>query len=261
MNAEIYKLIHSHASVRSYQNKKIPEDVLTRILEAALRASSSGNMQSYSIIVTKDKILKKELLEPHFNQSMVTEAPVFLTFCADFNRMRKWLEISEAPENFDNFMSFLIGAIDAVLASQNAALAAEAEGLGICFLGTTLASCDRIARILKCPPNVVPVVGFCLGYAAEKAALRDRLPIDGIVHQDIYKNYNTSEILNIYKEREEKGFQRYMQVPKLREMALATDSKNLAQIYTKAKYTRKSHLEYSKTILDFIEAQNFLKSY
>lgn len=261
MNTEIYKLIHAHASVRSYQKKEIPEDVLTRILEAALRASSSGNMQSYSIIVTRDATLKKELLEPHFNQTMVTEAPVFMTFCADFNRMRHWLELSEAPENFDNFMSFMIGAIDAVLASQNAALAAEAEGLGLCFLGTTLANCDRIARILKCPSNVVPVVGFSLGYAAEKPAPRDRLPLHGIIHHETYKDYVTSEILDIYKEREEKGFQRYMQVPELKELALAADAKNLAQIYTKAKYTRESHIEYSKTVLDFIEAQNFLNSF
>ena len=189
MNA-MYETINSHRSIRSYLEKEIPAEVVERILNAALRASSSGNMQSFSIIVTTDPELKKQLLEPHFNQSMVTAAPALLTFCADFHRMRQWLEISEAPANFDNFMSFMIASIDATLASQNAALAAESEGLGVCYLGTTLASCDRIAKILKCPENVVPVVGFTMGYPAEIPALRDRLPVNAITHRETYQTKN-----------------------------------------------------------------------
>ena len=260
MNHEVYKLIHSHSSVRSYLNKDIPENVLTRILEAALRASSSGNMQSYSIIITKDVSIKKKLLKPHFKQSMVTEAPVLLTFCADFNRMRKWLKISKAPENFDNFISFMIASIDAILAAQNAALAAESEGLGICFMGTTLANCDQIAAILNCPENVIPVVGFALGYSAEKKLTRNRLPLNGVVHRERYKDYVTSEILEIYQEKEDEGYNRYLLIPELRQKIEKVGAKNLAQIYTKAKYTKKSHLKYSKTVLDFIKSQNFLNS-
>jgi nitroreductase len=259
MNTEsFYDLIHSHTSIRSYEKKEIPEAVLGRILGAAIRASSSGNMQAYSIIVTQDPEIKRELLEPHFNQSMVTEAPVLLTFCADFHRMRQWLIASEAPENFDNFMSFMIAGIDATLASQNAALAAEAEGLGICYMGTTLANCDQIAKILKCPENVVPIVGFSMGYPAEKVAPRDRLPNSAIVHRERYENHPLSEIVNFYSEKEKKGFERYLQIPELKQMIEETDSKNLAQVYTKAKYTRESHLGYSKKVLDFIHKQNFM---
>ena len=127
---DLYDVIHSHRSIRKYRPDPISDDVLARILAAGSRASSSGNMQPYSIIVTTDKNIKEELLPHHFNQEMVTEAPVLLTFCSDFHRMRLWLEANNAPENFDNFMSFLIGMIDATLASQNIALAAEAEGLG-----------------------------------------------------------------------------------------------------------------------------------
>ncbi len=257
---DFYKLIHAHASVRTYENKPVPEAVLNRILEAALRASSSGNMQAYSVIVTTDDNLKQELLAPHFQQSMVTEAPVLLTFCADFHRMREWLKLSEAPENFDNFMSFMIAGIDAVLASQNAALAAEAEGLGICYMGTTLASCDQIAKILNCPANVVPIVGFSMGYPAEKPAPRDRLPLTGMVHREKYQRQSAEEILRIYRDREQKGYARYMQIPELKQMADDVGAKNLAQIYTKAKYTRESHLEYSETVLNFLKMQNFLNA-
>lgn len=254
----IYDLINSHRSIRAYQNTPVPEDVLERILQAATRASSSGNMQAYSIIVTTDEKIKAELLEPHFNQSMVTEAPVLLTFCADFHRMRQWLEINEAPENFDNFMSFMIAAIDAVLASQNAALAAEAEGLGICYMGTTLASTDRIAKILSCPANVVPVVGFSLGYSNENIAIRDRLPLSGIVHREVYSAYSPAAINEIYQEKEETGFKRYMQNEELRKRVTDVGAVNLAQIYTKAKYTRESHLKYSQDVFAFLKRQNFM---
>ena len=97
------KQIHEHKSIRKYKSDPIPEDVLGRILNAAARASSSGNMQTYSIIVTQDPALKQKLLPVHFHQPMVIEAPTFLSFWADFFRMRKWLELSEAPDNFDNF--------------------------------------------------------------------------------------------------------------------------------------------------------------
>ena len=257
-NHPIYELIHSHKSIRSYERRQVPPETLQRILRAASRASSSGNMQSYSIIVTTDDSLKQKLLAPHFYQSMVTDAPVLLTFCADFHRMRKWLELSEAPPNFDNFMSFMIGAIDAVLASQNAALAAEAEGLGICYMGTTLASCEVIAKILNCPENVVPVVGFSLGYPSEDTSPRDRLPLSGIVHFDTYQGYNEKRIDEIHHEKEISGYKRYMANEELRKLAIEVGAKNLAQIYTKAKYTRESHLQYSHSVLNFLKSQNFM---
>ena len=171
-----YQLIESHRSIRKYKKQEIPKDVLYRVLQAGTRASTSGNMQPYSIIVTTDEGIKKKLLPLHFDQSMVMDAPVLLTFCADFHRMRLWLKQSEAPMNFDNLMSFLIGMIDATLASQNVALAAQSEGLGICYMGTTLASNGEISKVLSLPENVVPVVGFSIGYPDEKPQARDLLP-------------------------------------------------------------------------------------
>ncbi len=182
----IINAIHQHRSIRKYKADPVSDELLTKILNAGLRASSSGNMQTYSIIVTRDLALRKRLYIPHKKQSMVLDAPVLLTFCADFHRMRHWLKISNAPDNFDNFMSFMVAAIDAILVSQNVALAAESEGLGICYMGSTLANCDEIGNILQLPNNVVPVVGFSLGYPDESPAPRDRLPLEGLVHYETY---------------------------------------------------------------------------
>lgn len=255
--SSIIDAIHGHRSIRQYHNDPIPEAVLNEVLEAGIRASSSGNMQAYSIVVTTDQALKQELAKPHFDQSMATDAPALVTFCADFNRMRKWLTLRDAPDNFDNFMSFMIGAFDAVLASQNVALAAEAKGLGICYMGTTLASCDEIARLLKLPKGVVPVVGFSLGYPAEQPELRDRLPLSGLVHRDTYQDYTDEQISEIYHDREQAGWARYMAVPELRERVEAAGVKNLAQLYTTVKYSRESHLAFSQTVLDTLKKQGF----
>jgi nitroreductase len=254
----VIETIHQHRSIRKYKPDPIPDSLLTRLLEAGIRASSSGNMQTYSIIVTRNKDLREQLYKAHFDQNMVLEAPILITFCADFHRMRQWLRISHAPDNFDNFMSFMIAAIDAILVSQNVALAAESEGLGICYLGSTFSNCNQVGRILELPDNVIPVVGFTIGYPNEDPAPRDRLPLDGLVHQETYQDYSDERIAEIYREREVKGWERYMSYPRLRKLIIDSGVENLAQVYTEVKYSRRSHQEFSKKVLNFLKQQNFM---
>ena len=172
--------------------------------------------------------------------------------------IRYWGFSRNAALNFDNFMSFMVAAIDAVLVSQNIALAAEAEGLGICYMGTTLASCRRIGELLKVPKHVVPVAGFVMGYASEDPDLRDRLPLDGLVHQETYQAYTTDRIEEIYHDREVAGWQRYMSFPDLRKRILESGVTNLAQVYTTVKYTRESHKRMSEAVLAYLGDQEFM---
>jgi nitroreductase len=250
--------LHRHRSVRRFRPDPIPDDVLRRVLEAGIRASSSGNMQAYSIVVTRDRGLRERLHVPHLGQDMVLEAPALLTFCADFHRMRRWLALSDAEDGFDDVFAFLVGAIDAVLVSQNVALAAEAEGLGICYLGSTLANCHEIGRILSLPSHVVPVAGLVVGTAAEDPPLRDRLPLDGLVHFETYDDPDDDRIREIYRDRESAGWERYMANPDLRRRVEAAGVRNLAQIYTSVKYTRAAHEVFARNVLGYLEAQGFL---
>jgi nitroreductase len=247
-----------HRSIRSYKSDPVPEEILNDCLETGIRASSSGNMESYSIIVTRERALRERLYKPHYEQSMVLEAPLLLTFCADFHRMRLWLKQSDAPDNFDNFMGFMVAAIDAVLVAQNIALAAESYGLGICYMGTTLASCREIGRILKVPRGVVPVTSFSMGYPNEDPPLRDRLPLDGLVHRETYRDYDRARIEDVYRERETRGWDRYMSFPDLKRRIEKSGVKNLAQVYTIVKYTRESHQIMSQQLLDYLAEQDFL---
>ena len=256
----VIEQIHKHRSIREYKSEPIPEDLLDEILEAGIRTSSSGNMQTYSIIVTRDPDLREQLLGPHLQQTMVVDAPVLLTFCADFHRMRRWLSLSDAPDNFDNYFSFMVAAIDAILVSQTVALAAESKGLGICYLGSTFSNADQIGEILDLPKNVVPVTGFSLGYPAENPDLRDRLPASGLIHKEKYRSFSDAEILDIYDNREEAGWQRYMQSNRLKILVHESGVENLAQLYTTVKYNKLSHQDYSQKILDYLSQQDFMNN-
>ena len=254
----VIQQIHKHRSIRIYKPDLIPETLINEILSAGIRTSSSGNMQTYSIIVTRDKKLREKLLKPHMEQSMVVDAPVLLTFCADFHRMRRWLALNDAPDNFNHFFGFMVAAIDAILVSQTVALAAESRGLGLCYLGSTLANADQIGEILELPENVVPVVGYSLGYPAEDPGLRDRLPLEGLAHEEVYHEYSDQKIQSIYAKREIKGWERYMKSDWLKDQVESKTVQNLAQLYTKVKYTRPSHQEISERILEYLRRQDFM---
>ena len=128
---ELMQLLASHRSIRSYKSDPIPEDLLDSILETAIRgSSSSGNLTTYSMILTRDAKRREKLYELHFEQEMILQAPLVITFCADTLRTRRWLKLRDARDNFNDFEGFLVAAFDAIILSQSVALAFEAHGYG-----------------------------------------------------------------------------------------------------------------------------------
>ena len=242
--------IRLHRSIRSYRPDQIKPDLLDQVLHAATRASTTGNMQVYSIVVTQEPDLKKQLWEAHFKQDMVLQAPVHLTFCADFNRFTQWCHLRDANPGYDNFLSFLTAAIDALLAAQNAALEAEELGLGICYLGTATWMADRIISILDLPELVVPVAAMVLGYPDEDPPLTDRLPLDGVVHREKYHRYQAGDIDRIYGEKE--------MLESTRELLKINQKKTLAQVFTDNRYTKADNRHFSKAFLDVLTRQGFM---
>src|SRR4030042_4474926 len=242
--------IFNHRSIRKYKSEPIGDRIMNRILEAGTRASTTGNMQVYSMIVTKDEQIKKRLWEAHFKQNMVLEAPVHITFCADFNRFNKWCLQRNTHPGYDNFLSFFTAAIDALLVSQNVALAAEGYGLGICYLGTVTYMADKIIDILELPRAVVPVAAIVMGYSDEMPELTDRLPLKGVVHNEKYSDYSGNSINEIYAEKQ--ALETTIQLLK------ENNKETLAQIFTDNRYTRKDNVHFSKQFLRLIEMQGFM---
>ncbi len=242
--------IFNHRSIRQYQDKPIDEKLLNKLLAAGTRASTTGNMQVYSIVVTKDAELKTRLWEAHFKQDMVKQAPVVLTFCADFNRFTKWCEMREANPGYDNFLSFFTAAIDALLAAQNVAIEAEHNGLGICYLGTTTYMADKIIDILELPKLVVPVTTLVVGYPAEQPPLTDRLPVEAIVHNETYRENTGAKIEEWFSPKEAMDF--------YRNFVKENGKETLAQVFTDVRYTGKDNRFFSQAFLKTIEKQGFM---
>lgn len=237
-------------TVRKYEGRDIESILLDRILTAGTRASTTGNMQVYSIIVTRDAAMKERLAPAHFSQPMVTEAPVVLTFCADFNRFNKWCRQREASPGYDNFLSFMTAAIDALLVAQTVCNAAEEEGLGICYLGTTTYNADKIIEVLDLPSGVVPVTTVTMGWPAEIPEQVDRLPLDGVVHRERYRDYTPAMIDDLYREKEARkdnlGF------------ISENNKKTLAQVFTDVRYRKEDNEFFSGVLLDVLRKQGFI---
>ena len=157
-------IMKNRRTIRKYTEQDIPEELLNELLEVAARASNTGNMQLYSVVVTRDRTNKEKLSPAHFNQPMIMTAPVVLTFCADANRFVKWAEQRKAEAGFDNLQTFIASTIDAMLFAQTFCDAAEEKGLGICYLGTTAYNADKIIEALSLPRLVVPIVTVTVGF-------------------------------------------------------------------------------------------------
>ncbi len=244
--------IFQHRSIRKYKTTSIPKEILDKILLAGTRASTTGNMQVYSIIVTKDDAIKKQLWEAHLKQDMVLDAPIVLTFCADFNRFNLWCLQRKAVPCYDNFLSFFTAAIDALLAAQNVALEAEYHGLGICYLGTTTYLAQQIIEILDLPKGVVPVTTITMGYPDEDVPLTDRLPLEGVVHYEKYHPYTKENLNRIYAEKES--------LPSTKELLEINHKETLAQIFTDNRYPRKDNITFSQSLLKVLREQGFMNN-
>ncbi len=246
------KTLTEHRTIRKYKSKSIDKETMTELLEASCRASNTGNMQTYSIIINTDEEKKKALAPCHFNQGMIIQAPAVVTFCVDFNRFNKWCEQRDAVPGYDNFLSFSSGLIDATIAAQNFCIAAESKGLGICYLGTTTYTADKIIDILNLPKFVVPITTVTVGYANESPELEDRLPLQGIVHYESYKDYTPSDIDTIHSKKEESK--------KAKEYILENGKETLAQIFTDVRYTKTNNEHFTNVLIEVLKKQGFWKS-
>jgi nitroreductase len=240
----------SRKTIRKYSGRPVEDSMLDELLVKGCRASTTGNMQLYSIITTRNKDMKMALAPLHFNQKMVTEAPVLLTFCADFNRFKKWCLLRNAEPGYDNFLSFFTSSIDALLVAQTFCIAAEAEGLGICYLGTTTYTAEKIIEVLKLPKGVIPVTTITVGWPAEDPEQVDRLPLAAVVHKEVYRDYTPADLELYYSEKEAReDSQKFVK---------ENNKETLAQVFTDVRYKKADNVHFSKSFLKVIEEQGFM---
>lgn len=242
--------IRNRKTIRKYSDKIVDNELLNKLLEEAEQTPTMGNLQLYSVVVTRSKDGKKALAPAHFNQPMVTEAPVVLTICADFRRTSVWAENRKATPGYDNFLSFMNASTDALLYTQSFCNLAEDKGLGTCYLGTTIYMPQMIIDTLKLPKLVFPIATITLGWPDENPNISDRLPLKSIIHNEHYEDY-TSEKINIFY-HEKENLNENIQFVEINK------KETLAQVFTDIRYTKKDNEAMSKGFLDALKNQGFI---
>ncbi|WP_291529758.1 NADPH-dependent oxidoreductase [Bacteroides sp. UBA939] len=243
------KTLKERRTIRKYQQKGISSELLNDLLESAFRASTVGNMQVYSVIVTRDAERKEKLAPAHFNQPMVQTAPVVLTFCIDLHRFSKWCEQRNAVPGYNNFEWFTTGAVDALLVAQTFCVAAEEKGLGICYLGTTTYNPQMIIEALELPELVFPITTVTVGWPAEEPAQVERLPLEAIVHEETYHDYTPEDINRLYASKES--------LPENKQFVLENKKETLAQVFTDVRYKKEDNEAMSENLWRVMKKQGF----
>lgn len=238
-------------TIRKYSRRTVKADLLNHLLSSAARTQTMGNLQLYSVVITRSREQKAALAPAHFNQPMVTKAPVVLTICADFRRTTNWALCRKANPGYDNFLSFMNAATDALLFTQTFCNLAEEIGLGICFLGTTIYQPQAIIDTLQLPQLVFPVATLTVGWPAEEPPYCDRLPVHTFIHDETYHNPTPEDIDNFYSFKEA--------LPENKEYVRINQKETLAQVFTDLRYTREDNEAMSITLLDALRHQGFLK--
>jgi len=238
-----------HRSIRSFLPKEIDANVLSELLTIGTRASNTGNFQSYCVIVTQEATMKANLAPYHFNQPMVTQAPVLLTFGVDYNRLEVWSAARHADCGHLNLMGFYNATLDAMLFAQNVAVAAEEHGLGYCFLGTVLYNLEGIISTLALPRGVMPVLTMALGYPAENPPMRIRLPLEAIVHYERYTPFTPERIAELYHNLETAPF--------YQEQVRKAGCENLAQLIMEQQYSRATYEKLSSELMRVLAKQGY----
>jgi len=244
-------LLLKHVTIRKFENKSVDNFVLNSVLYSGTKASTTGNMQLYSIVISQTEHERNKLIPLHFNQSVAKSAPVLLTFIADFNRFSKWCELNNTIPGYDNFLSFFTAAIDALLVAQNVCIAAENYGLGICYLGTTTYNAREIIQVLHLPKLTFPVTTVAIGYPDESPALTDRIPLKGIIHKGIYEDYSEKLINELFWFKEN--------LDSSKKFVKENRKETLAQIFTDVRYKKADNEFFSEKMIDVLKEQGFLK--
>ncbi len=179
----------AHASVRAFTDEPIDEGLLVHLVTAGTRASTSSNMQAYSVISVTDAGLKKAIAGLCADQAQIHQSAAFLVFCADLHKMMLACERHDTePDPAGQAEVLMVAVIDTALVMQNVATAAESVGLGICMIGAMRNHPYDVAEALHLPDHVIALAGMCIGHPAEQPEVKPRFPLDAALHHNRYRS-------------------------------------------------------------------------
>ena len=213
MNNPTIEVINRHGSVRQYKPDPVPTEMIETIVAAGQRAATSSNLQMYTVVALTNPQQRAQMQAYCGGQKHISQAPVFLTWLADLSRLERICQARGNTQQAGMVENFLLAAVDAVIAAQNAGLAAESMGLGFCYIGAIRNNPREVIRLLKLPRLTFPVVGMTLGWPVKAPMIRPRLPLETVLHWGAYDPKNEGEQFKQYdQEMIETGIYRGRQV-------------------------------------------------
>lgn len=182
--SDVYRTIMGRASVRRFQDRPVARELVAELVRAAQQAPFTGQMYSF---VATDDAEQRRLLAGLFGD-LITRAPLFILVAVDFRKLEKFIAAKGRRNRADDMGLILLGLQDAAYAAQNLVLAAEAAGLGSCYLGAAPFVADALIDLFALPERVYPLVGVVLGYPAERPPARPRIPLRHCLFWERYQD-------------------------------------------------------------------------
>lgn len=195
---DVITLLQSHKSIRKFTDQPIEQSLIEELVKAGQAAATSSFIQACTVIQISQGEKRDQMAKLAGNQAYVSEAPVFLVFCADMHRHQLACDLHEAPMLSGYTEQFLTASIDCGLFAQNVVIGAQAEGLGICYIGALRNNIEAVSDLLELPELVYPVFGLCLGYPDQNPEVKPRLPLSIALKQDSYSDEGDAEALTDY---------------------------------------------------------------
>lgn len=230
-------------TVRNFKPEAPSQEMINEILELAMRAPTTGNMQLYSVIVTRSEDGLAKLRPAHFNQP-ASMAPVLITVCADVSRFEHWCKVSDATPEFRNLQVLTAAVLDAALLAQQITTVAEMMGLGTCWLGTTTYNAPEIAEALRLPKGVVPVGTLSIGFPNGDTPQCERLPLRAWVYDEMYPEFPDEAIRSLYSAKDDFADNR--------QFVKENNKQTLAQVFTDVRYPASTTDPFSEKFREFL---------
>ncbi len=193
-------MLLSHRSIRRFTAAPVDDSLLQTLVSAGQAAATSSFLQGATVIRVRDTASRARLAQLAGNQAHVVQAPEFLVFCADLKRPGNACERFEKPFEGDYTEHFIIATVDATIMAQTVVIAAEAAGLGTCYIGGIRNNPREVSDLLKLPKGVYPVFGLCLGYPDQAPEIKPRLPLKVVLKDEVYSDDTDEAVIERYDE-------------------------------------------------------------
>jgi nitroreductase len=213
---ETFELLMNRKSVRAFNNREISDEIKARIIQGAMRAPTAGNMMLYSIIDVKEQAVKEILVKTCDNQPFIAKAPIVFVFLADYQRWFDYFVHSGVPELCEERNlplrtpeegDLFLACCDALIAAQNAAIAAESYGLGSCYIGDIMENYEIHRQLFELPKYVFPICMLVFGYPTQQQKNREmtsRFDEKFIVFENKYKRLSSQDLDEMYSHQQDR---------------------------------------------------------